>query len=32
VEVPTAGGKRMLRTLLGGVVPSLSRLPVQIIR
>ncbi|MGI9104980.1 MAG: polysaccharide biosynthesis/export family protein [Pyrinomonadaceae bacterium] len=32
VEVPTAGGKRFLRTLLGSVVPSAARLPVQIIR
>jgi polysaccharide biosynthesis/export protein len=32
VEVPTAGGKRFLRTLLGSAVPSAARLPVQIIR
>jgi len=32
VEVPTASGKRFLRTLLGSVVPSAARLPVQIIR
>lgn len=32
VEVPTAGGKRLLRSLIGGVVSSGARLPVQIIR
>ena len=32
VEVPTASGKRFLRTLLGSAVPSAARLPVQIIR
>jgi len=32
IEVPTAGGKRFLRTLLGSAVPSAARLPVQIIR
>ena len=31
VEVPTASGNRFLRTLLGSVVPSAARLPVQII-
>jgi polysaccharide export outer membrane protein len=31
VEVPTAGGKRFLRTLLNGVLPSVGRLPVQVI-
>lgn len=32
VEVPTASGKRFLRSLLNGVVPSAVRLPIQIIR
>ena len=32
IEVPTASGKRFLRTLLGAAVPSAARLPVQIIR
>ena len=32
VEVPTASGKRFLRTLLGSAIPSAARLPVQIIR
>lgn len=32
VEVPTASGKRFLRTLLNGVIPSAARLPVQIVR
>jgi polysaccharide export outer membrane protein len=32
VEVPTASGKRFLRTLLGSVAPALARMPVQIIR
>ena len=32
VEVPTASGKRFLRTLLGSITPSAARLPVQIIR
>ena len=32
VEVPVAGGKRFLRNLLSGLVPSAARLPVQIIR
>lgn len=32
VEVPTASGKRFLRTLLGSIVPSAARLPVQVIR
>lgn len=32
VEVPTASGKRFLRTLLSSAVPSVGRLPVQIIR
>jgi polysaccharide biosynthesis/export protein len=32
VEVPTAGGKRFLRHLLSSALPSLGRLPVQIVR
>lgn len=32
IEVPTAGGRRFLRNLLSGLVPSAARLPVQIIR
>lgn len=32
VEVPTASGKRFLRNLLGGIVPSAARLPLQVIR
>ena len=32
VEVPIAGGKRFLRNLLSGVLPSVGRLPVQVIR
>jgi polysaccharide export outer membrane protein len=32
VEVPTASGKRFLRSLFGGVVPVVTQLPVQIIR
>jgi polysaccharide export outer membrane protein len=32
VEVPIAGGRRFLRNLLSGLVPSAARLPVQIIR
>jgi protein involved in polysaccharide export with SLBB domain len=32
VEVQTAGGKRLLRSLVGTVVPTVGQLPVQIIR
>jgi polysaccharide export outer membrane protein len=32
IEVPTASGRRFLRTLLDRAVPSAARLPVQIIR
>lgn len=32
IEVPTAGGRRFLRNLLSGVLPSVARLPVQVIR
>lgn len=31
VEVPAAGGKRFLRSLLGAVVPSVASLPVRVI-
>lgn len=32
VEVPVAGGKRLLRSLVGTVVPTVGQLPVQVIR
>jgi polysaccharide export outer membrane protein len=32
IEVPVAGGKRLLRSLIGTVVPSVGNLPVQVIR
>lgn len=32
VEVPTASGKRFLRSLLNGIVPSAVKLPIQVIR
>lgn len=32
VDVPTSGGKRLLRSLIGTVVPTVGQLPVQIIR
>lgn len=32
VEVPTAGGKRFLRRLIGDVVPSAARLPLYVVR
>lgn len=32
VDVPTAGGKRLLRSLVGTIVPTVGQLPVQIIR
>lgn len=32
VEVPVAGGKRVLRSLVGAFVPSVGQLPVQVIR
>ncbi len=32
VEVPTASGKRFLRTLLGSLPTAAARLPVQVIR
>lgn len=31
VDVPTSGGKRLLRSLLGAVVPSVAQLPVRVI-
>ena len=31
VDVPTSGGKSFLRSLIGGVAPSVSQLPVRII-
>jgi polysaccharide export outer membrane protein len=32
VEVPSSTGKRMLRGLIGTIVPTVARLPVQVIR
>jgi polysaccharide export outer membrane protein len=32
IDVPVAGGKRVLRSLVGAVVPSVGQLPVQVIR
>ena len=31
VDVPTSGGKSFLRSLLGGVVPSVTQLPLRVI-
>ncbi|HEV7857232.1 MAG TPA: polysaccharide biosynthesis/export family protein [Pyrinomonadaceae bacterium] len=31
VDVPTSGGKRILRSLVGAVVPSVGQLPVRVI-
>ena len=31
VDVPTSGGKRLLRSLIGAVVPSVAQLPVRVI-
>jgi polysaccharide export outer membrane protein len=31
VDVPTSGAKRLLRSLLGAVVPSIAQLPVRVI-
>jgi len=31
IDVPTSGGKSFLRSLLGGVVPSVAQLPVRVI-
>jgi polysaccharide export outer membrane protein len=32
IDVPISGGKRVLRSLIGAVVPSVGQLPVQVIR
>lgn len=32
IDVPVAGGRRLLRSLVGTVVPTVGQLPVQIIR
>lgn len=32
ISVETSGGKRLLRSLLGTIVPSIGQLPVQVIR
>jgi polysaccharide export outer membrane protein len=32
IDVPTSGGKRLLRSLIGAVVPSVGQLPIQVIR
>lgn len=32
IEVPVAGGKRLLRSLVGAVVPAVGQMPVQVIR
>jgi polysaccharide biosynthesis/export protein len=32
IDVPVAGGKRIMRSLVGAVVPSVGQLPVQVIR
>jgi hypothetical protein len=32
VDVPASGGKRLLRSLVGAIVPSVSQLPVRVIR
>lgn len=31
VDVPTAGGKRLLRSLVGAIVPTVGQLPVRVI-
>ena len=31
VDVPTSGGKRFLKSLLGGIAPSVSQLPIRVI-
>ena len=31
VDVPTSGGKRLLRSLIGAVVPSVAQLPIRVI-
>jgi hypothetical protein len=32
IKVETSGGRRLLRSLLGTIVPSVGQLPVQVIR
>lgn len=32
IDVPISGGRRVLRSLIGAVVPSVGQLPVQVIR
>lgn len=32
VDVPTSGGKRLLRSLIGAIVPTVGQLPIQVIR
>lgn len=32
IEVPVAGGRRILRSLVGTIVPTVGQLPVQVIR
>ncbi len=32
IDVPVAGGKRLLRSIFGTIVPSIGNLPVQVIR
>jgi polysaccharide biosynthesis/export protein len=32
IDVPTSGGKRLLRSLVGAVVPTVGQLPIQVIR
>lgn len=32
IDVPTSGGKRLLRSLIGAVVPTVGQLPLQVIR
>ncbi|HEY0100919.1 MAG TPA: polysaccharide biosynthesis/export family protein [Pyrinomonadaceae bacterium] len=32
VDVPTSGGKRLLRSLIGTIAPTVGQLPVQVIR
>lgn len=32
IEVPVSGGKRLLRSLVGTIVPTVGQLPVQVIR
>jgi polysaccharide export outer membrane protein len=32
IEVPTSAGKRLIRSLLGGLVPNVGMLPVRVVR